>query len=234
MLTKSRETFHFNPLLSIEGSWMVGLVSLEVYNSFFNITEENNKFKVYKFPDSKIGGISSEKVRDEIEKDLGISDITTTDLQDDIKGPIINNEYRQQVTKRVKIYKFMGILSSYTSSKLRNFERYLRTESDLVEVDIRLVLDKHNLSFITFEILPGIHTFKDISEVCLSFLQSENEGYHNAVDTELDNLTMKTKLVLRAGIIAIRLMKNRFLILSLVSTIVGIINTITNTLAKKM
>ena len=28
-------------------SWMIGLTSLEVYNSFFNITEENNKFELY-------------------------------------------------------------------------------------------------------------------------------------------------------------------------------------------
>ena len=33
-MTKPREIFHFNPSLSIEGDWMVGLVSLEVYKSF--------------------------------------------------------------------------------------------------------------------------------------------------------------------------------------------------------
>ena len=32
---KPRETFRFNPPISIEGSWMVGLTSLEVYNSLF-------------------------------------------------------------------------------------------------------------------------------------------------------------------------------------------------------
>ena len=38
-MIKLRETFHFNPPILIEGSWMVGLTDLEVYNSFFNITE---------------------------------------------------------------------------------------------------------------------------------------------------------------------------------------------------
>ena len=46
-LSQSRQTFHFNPLLSIESSWMLGLTSLEVYSSNFNITEENNKFALY-------------------------------------------------------------------------------------------------------------------------------------------------------------------------------------------
>ena len=48
--TKPRETFHFNPPISIEGSWLIGLASLEVYNSFLILTEENNKFELYKFP----------------------------------------------------------------------------------------------------------------------------------------------------------------------------------------
>ena len=43
---KPRETFHFNPPISIEGSWMIGLTDLEVYNSIFNITEENSKFEL--------------------------------------------------------------------------------------------------------------------------------------------------------------------------------------------
>ena len=33
-LTKSRETFHFKSPITIEGFWMIGLISLEIYNSF--------------------------------------------------------------------------------------------------------------------------------------------------------------------------------------------------------
>ena len=98
-MIKSRETFHFKPPIQVERDWMIGLIDLEVYNSIFNITEENNKFKLYKFPDEKAGGVTYEKVRDEIEKDLGIKDITATDLEDDIIGPIIIEEYKEQVIK---------------------------------------------------------------------------------------------------------------------------------------
>ena len=48
---KSRETFHFTPPVQIKGDGMIGLTDLEVYNSIFNITEGNNKFELYKFPD---------------------------------------------------------------------------------------------------------------------------------------------------------------------------------------
>ena len=46
-LNKPRETFHFNPPLSIEGDWMIGLLNLEVYISLFDITEEKNIFQLY-------------------------------------------------------------------------------------------------------------------------------------------------------------------------------------------
>ena len=66
-LNESRETFRVNPPLSIQGSWIVGLAGLIVYDSFFNITEKNNKFEIYKFTGSKNGGVPYEKVRDKIE-----------------------------------------------------------------------------------------------------------------------------------------------------------------------
>ena len=60
-MNKSREIFHFSPPIQIKGDWMVGLVDLEVYNSIFNITEENNKFELYKFSDEKAGGVTYKK-----------------------------------------------------------------------------------------------------------------------------------------------------------------------------
>ena len=47
-MTKSREIFHFTPPMEIKEDWMLGLVDLEVYKSIFNITEENNKFEIYR------------------------------------------------------------------------------------------------------------------------------------------------------------------------------------------
>ena len=56
-MNKSKQIFHFKPPIQVEGVWMIGLTDLEVYNSIFNINEENNKFELYKFPDEKAGGI---------------------------------------------------------------------------------------------------------------------------------------------------------------------------------
>ena len=216
---KPRETFHFKPPIQVKGDWGVGLVDLEVNNSIFNITEENNKFELSKFPDEKAGGISYTKVKDEIEKDLDISDITAVDLQHDIIGPIIIDEYREQVTKRMKDGGYMNILSGYTRSVFQDFESYLRTEVDLVEDHIRLVLDKYSSSFIIYELDPGFCTFKDLSKAFFTIHQHENPSPDSEVLISLDDISKKSKLVLRPGIIAIKFDEKSFF-----STILGFNN----------
>ena len=159
-LIKPRETFHFKPPTQVKGDWMIGLTNLEVYNFIFNRTEENTKFELYKFSYEKAGGIIYIKVRDEIEKNLDIEDITAAVLQDEILAPIIIEEYKKQVTKRTKDDKYMNIVADYVRSVFQDSESYRRTEVDLIEDDIKLVLDDYNSSFITYEDSPGIYTFK--------------------------------------------------------------------------
>ena len=215
-MIKPREMFHFNTPIQIKGDWMIGLRDLEVYNSIFNITEENNKFELYKFPDKKAGGVTYEKVRDEIEKDLDISDITDEHLQDDIIGPIIIEEYKKQVTKIMNDEQYVNILAFYTRSVFQDFESFLRTQIDLIEDDVKLVLDEYNSSFITYELQQGIYTFKDNSEALFNILQSEYSVPSNTTVIEFDDITRKTKLVVNSGIIAIRFDEKSFF-----STILG-------------
>ena len=61
--TKSSQTFSFNPPIHIEGSWMTEATSLEVYNSIFNITAEDNKFQLYTFPVSKKEELHMKKLK---------------------------------------------------------------------------------------------------------------------------------------------------------------------------
>ena len=188
-MTKPRETFHYNPTIQVKEDWMLGLTDLEVYISIFNITEENNKFEHYNFPDENLGSISYEKVRDEIERDLDVSDITPADLQEEIIAPIIIKEYKGHVKKRMEDVGCMKILSGYPKPVFQDFKSYLRTETDLVEDDIRLVLDKYNSSFIIYELEPGIYTYKDLSEALLYILQSEYPASNSEILIRLDAIT---------------------------------------------
>ena len=122
---------------------------------------------------------------------MDISDITAVDLQYDIIGPFIIDQYSEQVTKRMKDEQYMNIFSNCTSSVFQDFESFLRTQIDLVEDDIKLVLDEYNSSFFTYELDPGIYTFKDFSEALFNILQSEYPGPSNVIDIEYDDITMK-------------------------------------------
>ena len=44
-LIQSKETFNFKPPIQIKGHWMIGLISLEVYSSIFNITEKKEQIR---------------------------------------------------------------------------------------------------------------------------------------------------------------------------------------------
>ena len=47
---------------------------------------------------------------------------------------------------------YMNVLEIYTRSVFQDFESFLRTQIDLIEEDINLVLDEYNSSFITYEL----------------------------------------------------------------------------------
>ena len=91
--TRPRQTFTFKPLFSNEGSWMIGFTSSEVYNSIFNITEENNKLELYTHPlDDEF---SYTPMKENIAEVLHLSDISPEDLQHKIHAPDIIRTYRK-------------------------------------------------------------------------------------------------------------------------------------------
>ena len=45
-MNKQKESFSFDIPLELPEQWMMGITSLEVYNTVYNITEKNNKFKL--------------------------------------------------------------------------------------------------------------------------------------------------------------------------------------------
>ena len=141
---------------------------------------------------------------------MDIEDITATDLQDDIIDPIIIEEYKKQVTKRMEDEQYMNILAIFTSSVFRNFESFLRTQIDLVEDDIKLILEEYNSSFITYELEPGIYSYRDNSEALFYIFQSEYPQSTSRILITLDDVTRKTKLIVNEGIIAIRFDEKSF------------------------
>ena len=110
----------------------------------------------------------------------------------------------------------MNILAGYVSSVFQEFECFLRTEVDLVEDDIRLVLDEYNSTFVSYGLQPRIYTFNDLSEALSKILQTEYNEFNNVIVIEFDDTSLKTKLVVRSGNMAISFDEKLFF-----STILG-------------
>ena len=165
-MIKPKQTFHFKPPFSIEGSWMIRLTDLEVYNSIFNITETNNNFELYRDTSAKFGFL---ELKDELEEILNISHITDKHLDDEVLGRRIIDEYINLSQKRMNTDGYMLLLLDYGRSLFRNFESCLRIVVGLDEEDIQLILKEYNSHFITYELTPGIYTIQDISDAIQTF-----------------------------------------------------------------
>ena len=218
-LTKPRETFHFNPPIQIKGDWMIGLTSLELYNSIFNIDQENNKFELYT---DTFDEFSVTELKDELEEILDISNITDEHLQDEIIGPRIIKAHKKLETEKRQTDGYIILLMGYARTPFRDFEGFLRIVVGSDEDDIQLISKQYNANFVTYELDPGIYTIEDLQEVVYPL--GDHEG---TLQIEYDDLNKKTKLFLtRFGSTfgTLRFDEKSFLKFYWVSHHIGIIN----------
>ena len=185
---KSREIFHFNPPIRTEGDWMLGLIDLEVYNSIFKITKENNKFELYT---DTFDEYSFAESKDEVEEILNIPEITDDHLEDHILAHRIAETYWKLRLDKTSHDGYIILLMGYARSPFRDFETYLRIVVGLEEDKIRLILKQYNEKFITYELDPGNYTIEDLQKAV--YLLGDQEG---TLQIEYDDLNKKVKLIL--------------------------------------
>ena len=184
--SKSRETFSFNPQTSIEGYCIIGLLSLSVYNSFFNITEEKKKNKLHT---NIYNECTFVELKEELKQIFNIEDITPEQLQDVKIGPLFTKFHKKLKSEKSGLDDYFILLTNYARSHFWGFESYLRIVFGPVEDDIQLKLKQYNSNFVSYEIPPGIYTNKDISE----FVKKDHKG---TLPIEYDGVSLKTKLIL--------------------------------------
>ena len=159
-MTKSGETSHFSPPIRLKEHWMIGLLTLEVYNSFFKITEENNQFELYT---DNFDEFSFDELKDELEEILSFPDTTPYHLQHEKTGPRFIESFRKIRLEKLSTDGYIIVLRAYARSAFRDFERCLRFVIGLDEDDIQLILKPYNSNFVTYKLTPGIYTNKDFA-----------------------------------------------------------------------
>ena len=104
----------------------------------------------------------------------------------------------------------------------------------MVEDNIRLVLGQYKSSCAIVGILHSIYTLNRLSQIFIRNLQLEYDGDDNGINIEIDDLSMKIKLVVGSSFLTTRFDEKSFL-----STMLGFnphrnMRTIMNTLAKEL
>ena len=142
-------------------------------------------------------------MKDKVAEVLGLSNVSTEDLEHKIYGPIIIKTYRKLITEKSQTDGYYIILFSYMHSSFRDFESYLNISSPLEENDIQLILKQYISKFTTYKIPPGLYTFKALSEVLSRGFKNEFElrslrknHIHDKSDStiiESDNVTLIIK-----------------------------------------
>ena len=187
-MLKPRETFHFNPPIQTKGDWMLGLIDLEVYNSIYNITKQNNKFELYT---DTFDEFSFPELKDEVGEILNISNITDNHLEDETLALRIAETYWKLRSNKTSHNGYTILLTGYANSSFRDFESYLRIFVGLEEDDIQLILKQYNEKFVTYELDPGNYTIEDIQKAV--YFLGDHEG---TLQIEYDDSNKKVKLIL--------------------------------------
>ena len=186
-MLKPRETFHFNPPIHRKGDWMLGLIDLEVYNSIFNITKENNKFELYT---DNFDEFSFHELQDEVAEILNIPTITDDHLDDKETADRIAETYWKLRSDRATHDGYIILLTGYARSLFRDFESYLRIAVGLEEDNIRLTLKQYNEKFITYELDPGNYNIKDIHQAVYSL-----DDHKGNLQIDYDEINKKVRLI---------------------------------------
>ena len=150
---------------------MIGLPSLEAYNSIFNIPEENIKFELYT---DNFDEFSFSELKNELEEILSVSDSTQYHLQHDKVGPRIIQAYEKLRSEKSNTDGCIILLMGYARSPIREFENFLRIVLALDEDDIQLILKQYSSNFVTYEITPGNNLIEGDSDVV--YTMGHHEG----------------------------------------------------------
>ena len=107
-MNKQKESFSFDVPLILNEKWMMGVTSLEVYNTVYNITNSNNKLQI----------ILNDRQLDALEFDTGVVPnikklFETYNLE--------NNKLYYEFIEKANIY----LLTSF--KKRRNFRKKILT-----------------------------------------------------------------------------------------------------------
>ena len=171
-MNKQKESFSFDIPLELPEKWMMGVTSLEVYNTVYNITEKNNKLKIL--------------LKDEQLKSLNV------DIQ-----LVMNVEYFYKISDVKKINNF--IVDSYSKNKKltrKDFDKLKKIINQINQniKDKTIIIPEFGIEndFVEIELPPGVYELVDINKIMKQKLSDSDFEFE--FNIEADTISMKSVL----------------------------------------
>ena len=173
-MTKQKESFSFDVSLLLPEKWMMGVTSLEVYNTVFNITEKNNKLEIL-------------LTKQQLEEHRADTELV----------PKIKDLYETSDDKLIEKTNTL-ITNSYTKKKKKHTRKDFNQLKELIEVFNYPGQQIHILDFeiehdsFGIQLTPGAYELVDINA---SVKQISNKSdYDFKFNIILDIISMKSVL----------------------------------------
>ena len=177
-MNKQKESFSFDIPLDLPEQWMMGVTSLEVYNTVYNNNEKNNKFKIL--------------LKDEQLKSLNVD----TQL-------VMNVEYLYRICDMQSTSGIEKNNNFFVDSYSKNKKLIKKDFDQLKKVSIQInqnIKDKTIIipefgienDFVEIELTPGVYELVDINKIVKQKLSDSDFEFE--FNIEADTISMKSVL----------------------------------------
>ena len=195
-MNKQKESFSFDVPLELPEQWMMGVTSLEVYNSVYNITNKNNSFQI-QLTDEQLNGIDTKLV-------MNIEYLHRTKQSNFVKTVynLMDTSFKNK-KKLLKndLDKIKYIISQYKNVEWLNIDENTKSLVNTIQIpsfetiDLPIMKEK-----IEIKLQPGIYELTDLNTVIEQklryFNQANGEFKINglSINIEADTISMKSVL----------------------------------------
>ena len=202
-MTKQKESFSFDVPLDLPEQWMMGVTSSEVYNTVYNITEKNNKFKILLRKDQiDVLGLDTEIVK-KVDYLYKTSDKRGISNIEKINKLVVDN-YMNKKKRGLTPEDFdtlTEIINLINLEKIKNNKGSL----NIIIPDYYIVTDH-----VKIELTPGVYELTERNNAIKlkmkknSYLPVDTEAYKKLFQTEDKYLCNHIEFIIQADTISMK------------------------------
>ena len=201
-MNKQKESFSFDIPLDLPEQWMMGVTSLEVYNTVYNITEKNNNFKILLRKDQiDVLGLDTELVK-KVEYLYKTSDKRRISNIEKIIKPIVDNYKKKRGLTQEDFDNLTEIINQVNLENTKNNKGSL----NIIIPDYNIFIDH-----VKIELTPGVYELVDLNnaikeEIIESkdYAPVETETFKKLKQTKDQNLIFYIEFNIQADTISMK------------------------------